>query len=440
MGVNSGTVGGTCKSTHASCCWVPRLTAGRYYIHVPLHISPRPLLLVPVSQVEKLLKDINWKCETTCSLPPSDGFVLNFQEDGTPQPIFLGQSTSREMKDYLDSRIKTVPNSKFENEAIPEYQAYEQKIEAAVKLTKNNKGASKSKKQLVRIQTEHKWIRCLKRTQTYFGLRRDPFNNQEPDPSNQQESSQQPNEEVAGGEEPVWKSVQLAPSFDEPAPYVFLNEPVFISVDVECNERCHSQITEVGLSILDTRDLAGTAPGQEAVNWTSRIKSRHLRVVEYGHIINHDFVPGCPGRFEFGGSEWVKLEDMPSAVDNCFRSYLPETADGEDAQAERRNVVLVGHNPSADVNFFLDLGVPLFRESKEKGVFLDTVDTAEVFRVSRQEMNVRSLGGILATFGITGWYLHNAGNDARYTMEALVRMLFHESHFYPHDFAAGCVS
>lgn len=417
------------------------LTVGRYYIYVPLHISPRPLLLVPVSQVEKLLKDINRKYETNCSLPLSDGFVLNFQEDGTPQPIFLGQSTSREMKDYLESRIKTVPNSKFENEAIPEYQAYEEKIEAAVRLIKNKKGASKAKKQLVRIKTEHKWIRCLERTQTYFGLRCDPSNtNQDPEPSNQQESRKQPNEEVAEGEKPAWKSVQLAPSFDVPAPYVFLNEPVFISVDVECNERCHSQITEIGLSILDTRDLAGTAPGQKAANWTSRIKSRHLRVVEYGHIVNHEFVPGCPDRFEFGESEWVKLGNMASVVDNCFRSYLPETADGEDTQTERRNVVLVGHNPSADVNYFLDLGVPIFRESEEMGVFLDTVDTAEVFRVSRQEMNVRSLGSILGTLGITGWYLHNAGNDARYTMEALVRMLFHESHFYPHDVAAGCVS
>lgn len=438
MGVNSGNDGGTCKSTYVSYCLVQRLTTGRYYIHVPLHISPRPLLLVSVSQVEKLLKDINRKCETTCSLPSSDGFVLNFQKDGTFQPIFLGQSTSREMKDYLESRIKTVPNSKFKNGAIPKYQAYEEKIEAAVKLVKNKKDASKAKKKLVRIQTEHKWTRCLKRTQTYFGLRRAPSNNQDLNPSNQQESSQQLNE-VAEGKKPAWKLVQLVPSFDEPAPYVFLNEPVFISVDVECNERCHSQITEVGISMLDTRDLAGTAPGQEAANWTSQIKSRHLRVVEYGHIINHDFVPGCPDRFEFGESEWVKLEDMPSVVDNCFRSYLPRTADGRNAQAERRNVVLVGHNSSADVNFFLDLDVPLFKES-EKGVFLDTVDTAELFRVSRQEMNVRSLGSILATFGITGWNLHNAGNDARYTMEALVRMLFHESHFHPYDFAAGCVS
>lgn len=416
------------------------LTAGRYYIHVPLHISPRPLLLIPVSQVEKLLKDINRKCETTYSLPSSDGFILNVQEDGTPQPIFLGQSTSREMKDYLESRIKTVPNSKFENEAIPEYQAFEEKIEAAVRLTKNKKGASTAKKQLVRIQTEQKWIRCLKRTQTYFGLRRDHFNNQEPGPSNQQESGQEPDNEVAKGEEPVWKLAQLVPSFDKPAPYVFLNEPVFISVDVECNERCHSQITEVGLSVLDTRDLAGTAPGRKAVNWTSQIESRHLRVVEYGHIINHDFVAGCPDRFEFGESEWVKLEDMPSVVDHCFRSYLPKTADGDDTRTERRNVVLVGHNPAVDVDYFLDLGVRLFRESVEKGVFLDMVDTAEVFRVSRQEMNVRSLGSILETLGITGWYLHNAGNDARYTMEALVRILFHESHLYLHDFAMGCVS
>lgn len=84
----------------------------------------------------------------------------------------------------------------------------------------------------------------------------------------------------------------------------------------------------------------------------------------------------------------------------------------------------MGHNPAADIKYLKDLGVSIFSSSNlmEKA-FLDTVDTAEVFRVSRGEMSARSLGNILTGLGITGWYLHNAGNDARYTMEAMVALV-----------------
>lgn len=49
-------------------------------------------------------------------------------------------------------------------------------------------------------------------------------------------------------------------------------------------------------------------------------------------------------------------------------------------------------------------------------------DEARVPRL-RGEFNQHSLASILGELGIIGWNLHNAGNDARYTLEALVRMI-----------------
>lgn len=307
------------------------------------------------------------------------------------------------------------------NETIPEHQAFSQKIEAVLKLTKHKK-ASKAKKQVARIQSEHEWRLCFKRTQAYLGLRSDTSINQaEEKPESPPRIENQGTETEATATTGFKPVDQLTVNTQEPAPYPFLKKPVFISVDVECNERCHSQVTEVGISMLDTKDLAGIAPEEGAINWRSQIRSRHLRVREFGHIVNHDFVLGCPDRFEFGDSEWTSLQEVISAVEECFHHASNRQTQGD---GQKRNLVLVGHNPAADIKYLKDLGVSIFnRPSSTETVFLDTVDTAEVFRVSRGEMSARSLGNILTGLGIMGWYLHNAGNDARYTMEAMVALV-----------------
>jgi hypothetical protein len=51
---------------------------------------------------------------------------------------------------------------------------------------------------------------------------------------------------------------------------------------------------------------------------------------------------------------------------------------------------------------------------------LETADTTCMWRYLRRETNPRSLGSILAELGIIGWNLHNAGNDAVYTLQAMV--------------------
>jgi hypothetical protein len=51
---------------------------------------------------------------------------------------------------------------------------------------------------------------------------------------------------------------------------------------------------------------------------------------------------------------------------------------------------------------------------------LETADTAFMWRYLKRETNPRNLGSILAELGIIGWNLHNAGNDAVYTLQAMV--------------------
>lgn len=45
-----------------------------------------------------------------------------------------------------------------------------------------------------------------------------------------------------------------------------------------------------------------------------------------------------------------------------------------------------------------------------------------MWRYVKRDVNPRNLGSILAELDITGWNLHNAGNDAAYTLQAMVKI------------------
>jgi DNA polymerase III alpha subunit (gram-positive type) len=77
---------------------------------------------------------------------------------------------------------------------------------------------------------------------------------------------------------------------------------------------------------------------------------------------------------------------------------------------------LVGHDIGADISFLQTIGYDVHNLSN----LLETADTAYMWRYLKRESNPRNLGSILAELGIIGWNLHNAGNDAVYTLQAMI--------------------
>ncbi|GAB1203439.1 hypothetical protein APSETT445_002074 [Aspergillus pseudonomiae] len=209
---------------------------------------------------------------------------------------------------------------------------------------------------------------------------------------------------------------------DKPAPFPFWMKPVFISIDVESNEHYHKQITEVGISTLDTLDLVGMSPAEDGAHWRDRIKSRHLRVQEYAHHVNQHFVAGCPGNFDFGTSEWVSANDLGATVQDAF-----QVSSSSSPTRAPRHLILVGHAINSDIQYLRQIGVRMERKPEGTAGFIGTVDTAEFFRIIRGEPTTRKLADILQEFNMTGWHLHNAGNDARYTMEVMLCMMLEHS-------------
>ncbi|RHZ57551.1 hypothetical protein CDV55_101078 [Aspergillus turcosus] len=405
-----------------------------YYVHVPPLLSPRPLLLVPAAQVRKFIQEINRELQTTLSIPEESdmGMLLDFNLDGAPQPTFIGQCTSREIKDELEATIPSRTNYEPPTDMDEARLAYEQMIEHGINASRNKSRskASKAKKQQIRLQAETELVQARKKMHCYLGLQ--SYHSLDLPELIDERSWEEKRDDDCSTAQSLNTDSTGIPRLDmnHPAMFPFWKEPIFISVDVECNERCHEQVTEVGISTLDTVDLVGIPPGENAENWTSRIRSSHLRVREYGHIVNRQYVTGCPGSFEFGESEWVSKGKLPDVVQACFQppySFDIEDTDGirlgsgPEYKHQKRNLILVGHNTSMDVKYLATLGIKVFEDVTT--AFLERIDTAELYRIIRSETNQRSLAGILGELGIIGWNLHNAGNDARYTLEALVRMI-----------------
>jgi hypothetical protein len=447
-------------------------------VHPPAYSPARPLLLLPYEQVSAFISEIAASLHRQVPVPAYP-FTITFFDDDTPQPTLLGTSRSREEHDSLKASVPNAPigygepppgasetlQASFENW----YASYEDHI-AASKSQKSGRGKQRRNNGPAGIQVQS-WCVSLTRAQRYLGLR------------TRRQSLVSPVKEDFGETKSPWSPAETADTgrqssldLTKPAPFDFQGNPILISIDVESAERDHGLVTEVGVSTLDTNDLKGLAPGDYGKNWRTKIRSRHFRIAEYAHMRNHEFVNGCPEDFQFGNSEIVSLAEIGEQIDRCFEwpysakhvfsgapqrepatsgqtlsphaSTTPNVARfGSQGQSHDRLVLLVGHDVKGDIEHFAKLGSATFSPEvprvshppasidtsfpepriahggKLRSVIGDVLDTASLYKALTNENNKKSLGSLLLDYDITGWYLHNAGNDARYTLEALIGLI-----------------
>ena len=235
------------------------------------------------------------------------GFVVTFENDGTPRPRYLGRSTGREMADSLKNNA---PPSYYKLDSESDVvgtpseralAAFRAKIEFMNQAQKGKKLAHKEKQKADRIAKQQSWNHSIKRVQRYLGIREVRYGYHAAIKKGLENSGLEWLDYDAAVKAAASK---LTPSavFDPEklAPFPQEGSVVFVCVDVEAYERNINLVTEIGIATLDTKDITAVMPGEGGLDWMKLIRSRHFRINEYKHLRNTEFVDGCADRFGFG--------------------------------------------------------------------------------------------------------------------------------------------
>ena len=187
-------------------------------------------------------------------------------------------------------------------------------------------------------------------------------------------------------------------------------KPILICIDVEAFEFRTDVITEIGVSTLQTSVDNQNWLSDQGKSLREGIKSRHLRISERKHLVNRRYVQGCPDNFDFGKSEWISERGIPKIMKRIFQQSC---VNGPNSITKP---VLVGHSIKSDIDFLRTKGFDM-------QLFIsDCIDTQNLYRASRHGGQSPGLGKALVECGIQATHLHNAGNDAYYTMRLLLEL------------------
>jgi hypothetical protein len=195
-----------------------------------------------------------------------------------------------------------------------------------------------------------------------------------------------------------------------------LVDPIFVCIDCEAFEHNQHMITEIGVAVLDTRHIKDLDSTSSQKRWFKNIKYAHYRPVEYSHVRNKRFVKGCPDLFNFGPTTWIMKADAKTILKRIFQDpeHLADAANLDiSIPAVDRNIVFVGHDAGNDEAYLRSVG---FSMSADANV-VSTVDTARAMGTRKTPVALRRLSLALQLQPVN---LHNAGNDAAYTLQSAI--------------------
>jgi hypothetical protein len=233
-------------------------------------------------------------------------FVIDFPDDGTPRPRYIGRSNDYETavltKKAIPSKSYRPPNepastTKPSDESL---EAFKERMEEMLEMDRKKKAAIKSKKQAERYAKQQGYNHVTKRVQRYLGLR-ERRRKEDIDEWGIKISTPAADDGLAKIEADLAKlNIKAQVDVTQPVPFEQESSVVFICVDVEAYEKNHRLITEIGIATLDTADIANLVPEERGTNWFSAIRARHFRIKEYGHLNNSEYLQGCADMFRFG--------------------------------------------------------------------------------------------------------------------------------------------
>ena len=171
-----------------------------------------------------------------------------------------------------------------------------------------------------------------------------------------------------------------------------LGDPVFVAIDFErpqfiIDRFQHGYLdTQVGLAILDTRCLSSTS-----------------KFTTFNFITGEDtYFKESARIYHWGTAEKIPVTSMLLKINNCLRIY------------QNRSIILVGHGVSSDLAALKALGFDF-----QENLVIAKLDT---YLLARDlQMGHLTLKNLLMELNCPcNLKFHNAGNDANFTLRALL--------------------
>ena len=210
-------------------------------------------------------------------------------------------------------------------------------------------------------------------------------------------------------------------------------DALIASIDTETERHgLKDHIVEIGLTILDTRSIYAANPGPFAHAWLAKTKTYHYVLDKTRRPVNR--MRSCFFAPDYFGSA--------ADVRRLLLNKLTKHFHGQGQGAAHRKLILVGHGLASDLNLLrrcpdmqLDISTNLTPEIPISMVF-DTATLAHEAKIAGAEVPAKRLGNLVNWLGVhpqfrrgssvIGW--HNAGNDAAYTMMALLMLAVNWGH------------
>ncbi|KAK0191075.1 hypothetical protein F5146DRAFT_1103253 [Armillaria mellea] len=199
------------------------------------------------------------------------------------------------------------------------------------------------------------------------------------------------------GSNPLLMSRRLA--FERVRAFWAKNKGVWCAIDFEGWEREHTMITEFGWSTIRWEN------GEEVAD------QGHLQIKEALGYRNGTYVADNRMNYDFGESQVISKKQLPEYIEKMIQDL-----------GQFSPIFLVFHDNSQDIKYLQQIKAPIDGYSHilpdaipETGIFV--VDTAD-----HSPGNKRGLEQMCHHLNVPTKHLHNAGNDAYYTLAALKLM------------------
>ncbi|KAG9511691.1 hypothetical protein KCV07_g9989, partial [Aureobasidium melanogenum] len=178
---------------------------------------------------------------------------------------------------------------------------------------------------------------------------------------------------------------------------------ILLALDLEWHETGKHELLEVGLSVAVELQYSKANP---------QISTYHLIVQEHYDIRNGTHVPDHKDDFNFGSSELIAYKNLRHRIREILESF----------GSGSRKIVMIGHSIRHDLAMFEQIGMGDIIDHSAANVW----DIAFAYQAQQGDVQITKLSKILDHYAIPHENLHNAANDAYYTLVACYQIAMTE--------------